>query len=217
MEENKILGEEQEEIVSGEERLKLISAMIEKTKDERTPSFEYDLKYWGLACFLVGLLTFYMTRETGNQIWGLLWLLVFPIMLPLIMHRRRTQKRVKTYLDDAIDQVFILMILFIIVIIIGVFSYAWSMGQRPLYEYIIPLIVFVVPVCFSQVWSLLKISWASGVCVGVSIVSIRLLFNVIYMESMDKYPAIHFMAGFILAMVLVLPGFKYRRRVHKIK
>lgn len=217
MDVNKTVKENQDEVINSEERLKFISEMIEKTKDERMPSFEYDLKYWGMACFLVGLLTFFVTRETGNQVWGLLWLLVFPIMLPLIMHRRRTQKHVKTYLDEAIHQVFILMMLFIIVIIIGVFSYAWSKGQRPPYEYIIPLIVLVVPVCFSQVWSLLKISWASGACVGVSIAGIGLLFDVIYMESMDKYPAIHFMAGFILAMVLIIPGFKYRRRVHKMK
>ena len=193
------------------ESLNVISEMIEKSRAERIPTFEYDLKYWGFACLTVGALTSVVTRATGCQWWGLLWLLVFVIMFPLIKHRKRGQKRVVTYLDDAINNVFETMLILVSSIVIGFIAWGFIHTQRPQFEYILPLVAFVVSGSVGHALVLVKNKFC-GVPQGVSLFFISTLCSVINMEGFENYYLIHLLIGINLGIALMVPGWKYHRR-----
>ena len=194
------------------ESLRVISDMIEKTRAERTPTFEYDLKYWGIACLLVGTLTFYVTWATGNHWWGLLWLLVFVIMSPIIILRKRQQKRVVTYLDETINTIFKVMVSMLGVVIGGYIFWGFFELQPPkMVQLILPLSMLIVFSCLAMVWGVLKEKRKLRGTSIIATLGIKILLDMIA-EGPEFNERYHLAIGMIMAYNLITTGWKYRRK-----
>jgi hypothetical protein len=87
---------------SPEQSLKLITAMIETTKNSINDNSIYFLM-WGWGILAASVAQYYMKAVLNNPNYGMVWLIVPVILIVqiLLAIKKRKNKRVKTFIDEA--------------------------------------------------------------------------------------------------------------------
>ena len=194
-----------------EESLRVISDMIEKTRAERTPTFEYDLKYWGIACLLVSILTYVVVKITGNHWWGYLWFLIIPLMSPFIIRYYRRPKGTQTYLDEKVNKIFELMLYMCGIVLVGVLLGSFVEMKLPPIGILLTLNLFVVSSTFIYIWDILSDVKAQKYAGAGNVFSITYLMFMLS-EPYHIKSSYHLVYGIFFGVLFLGSGWKYRRR-----
>jgi hypothetical protein len=195
---------ENDQLSTGEEGLAIIQSMINKAKNQMGDNGHLYLM-WGWVILLCSLTQFvlltYFSSPYHYVVWFVTWLAV--IYQAIYLYRKKKQKRVKTYTDDIISNVW-----FVFVILMFLFGFLFgSIMGKDYYLFINPafLALYGMPTFLSGIILKFRPLIIGGICCWI-----------LAMFSAFANPAYHLLllgAGVVIAWII--PGYMMRSRFRK--
>jgi len=190
--------------MTSEEGLEIIQAMINKAKHQFGDNGHLYLM-WGWVVLFCSLTQFVMLTYFHFSYHYMIWFLTWPAALyqAIYLYRRKNQKRVKTYTDDILTNVWLV---FVILMFLFGYMFGTIMGQD-YYLFINPgfLALYGMPTFLSGIILKFRPLIIGGICCWL-----------LAMFSALATPTFHLLfqaAGVIIAWII--PGYMMRLRFKK--
>jgi len=193
-----------DKLMTGEEGLEIIQAMINKAKHQFGDNGHLYLM-WGWVVLFCSLTQFVMLTYVNTNYHYAIWFLTWPAALyqAIYLYRRRKKKRVKTYTDDILANVWLV---FVILMFLFGYMFGTIMG-KDYYLFINPgfLALYGMPTFLSGIILKFRPLIIGGVCCW--------LLAMLSALSTPTYHLLFQAAGVIIAWII--PGYMMRSRFKK--
>lgn len=119
----------EEKRLSEKESLELISQMLRQTKKNMEVGSGNIFLYYGYSALFISVLVFSLIYYTGNNIWALIWFMMFVPNIIIQMRNKKEASKVVTYTDKAIENTWSVVGSMFGITVLAIFAFGWYVGE----------------------------------------------------------------------------------------
>lgn len=191
------------------ESLQTIEQMLRYTMAGDTKQVRKSFTLWGIACILVGLLTYLVTSNLESDWWHATWMLLLLVPLIPATRSRSSKGEAVSHIDQSIKRLFIALGA-IMYAFIAVFTFVMVTKEVNLFAFMAPLAILMTSYTSLQVWTLLGNRLNQFLSL-VILLGATYFLCVVFIELPLFKSVWHLFLGIAFGVLYLLPAFNTQR------
>lgn len=197
-----------DEKLTGQSSLQIIEQMLNATKREDVKGLSTHFAIWGIACFVVGLVTYLVTSMLDQPLWNLLWFLLFLVPQIQRLITPIEEGHAITFLEEGVRHVFSSLGALFVALTLGIIA-ASVFTQVIDFSVMLPLAVLFTSFTSMQVWGMVRRKGYAAWALLLLFLGVVLFCHI----SQVGFQPIHdLLGGILFGLNFLIPALFYRHK-----